>query len=488
MTKAIGNMTPSLLEPRARGGDTAEGGFSFQEQVVLSRIPMWLAQDGFTAMTRESIGDTEAKFFVPGCGFMMELVEVKSYPLIPSEFWSDVRRFQEVDAGSPGTYRWFTLASAGLSRDLKPLVNGLRRVRDPYGFYENGSAIKDNSFEGYVKIVRRLGHTEQEAHFLFEKVLIDADLSTVRSHGEALFRQSLIDHLPEYRDLANRTLGDIYANLGTFVRGRKNQPMTRVEIETKLREKINPSELPPLRPVLVYTSIRVENDYKGPGLRFDWAPFFGGETRSFLPSERWNQQLIAELRETRDWIVRHRNIRRIKLTGNRRLSASLAIGSVFSAVAGFSIEMDYRGEPWATDAHPTSDTPAYPLICRTAGDAGEYLVVSVGILRSIASEVEGDLERHGLADMPMLHLKGEHAITSPQHANIAVRAIKDSISETLSRTGSKRVDLFFAGPAVLALFLGHRLNATTPIQCYERVAAGHYVPTSRLFSATIGPE
>jgi hypothetical protein len=57
-------------------------------------------------------------------------------------------------------------------------------------------------------------------------------------------------------------------------------------------------------------------------------------------------------------------------------------------------------------------------------------------------------------------------------------------SDPLVHAGSKQVHLFFAGPAFLALFLGHRLNATAPIQCYERVSTGQYVPTCRLFSGT----
>ncbi|MBI4640000.1 MAG: SAVED domain-containing protein [Candidatus Tectomicrobia bacterium] len=58
---------------------------------------------------------------------------------------------------------------------------------------------------------------------------------------------------------------------------------------------------------------------------------------------------------------------------------------------------------------------------------------------------------------------------------------------TLSSTGSKQIDLFFAGPASLALFLGHRLNATAPIQCYEHVSTGHYIATCRLFDGLMIP-
>ncbi len=118
MTKTNDKMTPSLLEPESCGGDIAESGFSFQENIMLSRIPMWLAQEGFTAMIWEAMGDTEAKFFVPGRGFVIELVEAKNHQLTPSEFWNEVKRFQELDTGSPGTYRWFTLVSVGLSKEL----------------------------------------------------------------------------------------------------------------------------------------------------------------------------------------------------------------------------------------------------------------------------------------------------------------------------------------------------------------------------------
>lgn len=481
MTESIDKGFPSLLEPQARGGDTAQEGFLFQEHVTLSYIPRWLAQDGFTAMTYEAMGDTEAKLFVPGQGFVIELVEAKDHALAPSEFWSEIERFQEINSASPGTYAWFTLVSAGLSGELRPLVNGLRRVRGLYAFYDEGSGIRHASFNDYVRAARKLGRTDQEARFLFEKVSIEADLSTARSHGEALFGQALVQYLPEYRDLSMRAVREIYAGLGTYVRERRNKSISRTDLEARIREKADPKELAPSRPVRMHTAIEEEEGLDVPDLRFDWAPFFGAETRSFPPPERWDEKLLSELEETRDWIVRYRSTRRIRLGGNRRLSASLAIGSIFSAVAGFAVEMIYRGKVWATDAHPNVNTPKYAIACEAEEGSGDELVVSVGILRDVASQVESDLKRHGLAGMPRLHIQGEDAIVSPEHANVAAVAIKNAIGEALARTGSKQVHLFFAGPSFLALFLGHRLNATASIQCYEWVSTGNYVPTCRLF-------
>ena len=191
------HLTPSLLEPQSRGGDIAEGGFSFQDHIILARIPHWLAQDGFTAMLRENIGDVEAKFFVPEQGFVAELLEVKVYSLQPSHFWKEIKRFKEIDTGSPNTYRVFILVSTGISKDLEPLVNGLRRVRNPKDFYEQNSLISTNSLKDYIKIVKKSGGTEEDAEFLLKKVEIEFDWSTAKLQGEALFKQSFTESLQE---------------------------------------------------------------------------------------------------------------------------------------------------------------------------------------------------------------------------------------------------------------------------------------------------
>ena len=48
------------------------------------------------------------------------------------------------------------------------------------------------------------------------------------------------------------------------------------------------------------------------------------------------------------------------------------------------------------------------------------------------------------------------------------------------KTSAKSVDLFLAGPAPLALVLGHRMNAVAPARCYEWVQAGQYTSSCEL--------
>lgn len=473
---------PSLFQSESRGGDIAESGFSFQEQFVLSRIPIWLAQDGFTEMIREAMADTEAKFFVPSYGFQIEFIEVKNHLVTPVEFWKEIKRFQQMDRGAPADYRSFTLVSAGISESLRPLVNGLRRIRKPYHFYNDGSPIRDNSYQEYVKIVNKLQKTAQDAHFLFDKVIIRPEFGLAQSDGEALFRQSLADYLPEYEEVSSRTVGRMYASIGTLVKKRRAEPITRKELETKLRESIPSQQLPSLRPVSIHTVMADKDKQQPHSLRFNWTAFFGGNERLFPPAKEWNETLLGSLLQTRDWIIQHRSTRHIKMTGSRRLSATLAFGSVFSAVAGFLIDMNYRNKSWRTDAYPTPDTPPYPINCEVQQKEGADLVVTVGIIQDITSAVEAALDALQLSHMSRLHIKGEQPILSPEQADVAVGEIKRAITDTLSRTKSRQIHLFYAGPAHLALFLAHRLNATAPVQCYEWVGGNQYTPTCRLFS------
>jgi hypothetical protein len=138
---------------------------------------------------------------------------------------------------------------------------------------------------------------------------------------------------------------------------------------------------------------------------------------------------------------------------------------------------------FATNAHAAPETPDYQIQSQRLGnETGERLVVSVGIIRDVVPEVDEYLQKQGLDDLPRLHIKGGAPVISPEQANLVTGKIKSLISENVVQSGAKQIDLFIAAPAFLALFLGHRLNATAPVQSYERVAASQYEPTCLLFA------
>lgn len=474
-------LTPSLLEPQSRGGDIAAGGFEFQDHLILARIPIWLAQEGFTAMAKESIGDVEAKFFVLDRGFVKELIEVKDHVLQPAEFWSEIRRFRQIDSGSPNTYRIFTLIGTGASKELQPIINQLDRVRNSQDFYDSQDGVQQNSIQAYIQLAESKGATKQEAQFLLQKVTIETDWNTVKPHGEAVFKQNLAELLEEYRDLPLRILDDIYNHLGTFLRQRGSRLISRKELEKKLREKVPTQHQPSFRPIQIYTAISPQDNPDHPGLRFDWTDFSGGDTRAIAPPERWDE-LSSALQNTRTWIENYRNTQRIRLLGNRRVSACLAIGATFSAVRGYAIEMHHRNEIWATDAYPTAETPSYPISHQFMKQEGNCLVVSISIGANALPAVRSQLDEFNLSAMPLLEVLGEQPVTSPAQANSLAGSLKRLVVEHLQSANCHKIHLFYAGPAHIALFLGHRLDATAPICCYGWSEGRRYSQTCQLFS------
>ena len=137
---------------------------------------------------------------------------------------------------------------------------------------------------------------------------------------------------------------------------------------------------------------------------------------------------------------------RIRLSGNRRLSASVAFGVVFSAVAGFTIDMIGReGAVWPTDAHARPETPAYAMVHtdRPATANPRNLVVSIGVSRDISGDVESALPALGLDATPAMHMSGNAPIVSADQANAVVAEIKRRIAAGDSRNeGEDRAPLY----------------------------------------------
>lgn len=480
--RAARRARPSLLEPQATGGEIAEAGFSFQLGVMLAQLPLWLAHEGFTAVTREAFGDIEVRYFVPHLGAVRELIETKDHRLTPAEFWREIARFRELDAGHPGTYRRFSLIAPGLSAEVQPVVAGLRRLRGALPFYGLDSSVIAHSRVEWAQLVTARGQDAATAALIFDKVLIDDDFLGTETASAARFKDAFARHFPIYQELPIRLLDGLVPPVVDLLRNHINRPIGRRQVEEVIAAHLGPAANPTQWPVRLHTAHQPDDTAHPLAIRFSWEDFFGGVARTYPPSAAWEDQVLAQLRATRDWILAQRGNRRIALTGERRLSAALAIGATFPAVAGFAVDLAYRGAVWPTDAHATAATPPYTLTSQLRAGAGDRLVVSVGIPRAVAADVDAALPHLQRAHHPALHLHGGAPIVSPDQANLVADQIKRAITAALAETGCAQIDLFFAGPSFLALFLGHRLNATAPIRCHEWVGPGRYVPTCPLFA------
>ena len=271
----------SLLSPQARGGDIAEQGFQYQFNSTIIQIPNWLAQDGFTEMIREALGDVEAKFFVPSAGIRHEFVEYKNYRLKRNEFWQEIENFREIDQQDPDSHQQFVLACQSVADELKPITNSLKRVRDPYSFYDAAKQIQDISYSDFVEVVKSRGKSKEVAEFLFLKVRFKLGTVDGETHARGIFIEEMKRYFPEFRTLSGKSTDAAYSQLTELVKSRTNQSIYRHELENAIWQGITEKDRPKLT-IRMHTS-HEENVDKGPDgcLQFDWNDVFGGSERNF---------------------------------------------------------------------------------------------------------------------------------------------------------------------------------------------------------------
>jgi hypothetical protein len=480
MTSDGNGRHPSLSDPESRGGEIARRGFEFQDEVVLSYIPYWLSHEGFAGFIQEAMGDVEVKFFAPGHGYVREFIEIKDHQLTPAEFWKEIDRFEAMHREVAGNYRWFTLVSCGLSKDLHPLMHTLRRLKGAYDFYDPRSSITENTYSSFKKCVLGLGRDEEYARFLFNHTLLISNVCPSPG-GNALFLRSIAEHLPCLNLIPMGKLSQIASALNELVARKGIAPVSRLEVEQSFAIVPEAKGLLDSQPIRMNISLHAKTTARK-DLLFDWDPFFGGEERRFPPPEEWNERMVGTLLQTREWINECRRKKRILLIGTHRLSAFLALGAVFSAVGGFAVECESRGETWATDAHSDSETPLYTWNMEHSGSGpSKEIAVSIGVRRDIRREVCDDLAGRGLGSISRLHLFSSDPIISAKHGNNAVSSAKQQIIIAARSAGANLMHLYVAGPISFALFLAHRLNGTCDAQVYQwESGTNNYKPSCRL--------
>jgi 2-keto-3-deoxy-L-rhamnonate aldolase RhmA len=73
-------------------------------------------------------------------------------------------------------------------------------------------------------------------------------------------------------------------------------------------------------------------------------------------------------------------------------------------------------------------------------------------------------------------------VTSAVDAQQLAQEMKSMVLATATKLSAKAIDLFFLGPAALAVAIGHRWNAMPTTQLYEYDPAAHEYKPSLLLS------
>ena len=395
----------------------------------------------------------------------------------PVNFGKKSKIFGEKDQHAPNSYQRFVLSCTSVSAQLKPVINALHRVRDAYPFYDGAIEIQDTSYNQFVETVTKLNKPKELADFMFSKVDFEIDLTDAEDRNRELFREALLKHFPTFINLSVQASNLAYLHLSDLIRSRKNQPIYRQELEDAIWEEVEEKDKP--KYLIGIHTLHDENTDKGPAgcLQFDWQIVFGGPNRNFPPPEEWDRLVTHELLTMKDWLIATNRSRVIRLSGHRRLSASIAIGATLSSVSGFTIGIETKDGIWWTNSHAKEDTPDYHWHQSINGESNGEIAVGISIMKDTANaDVERYLETKHF-NGKRLYLYSNVALQSDAQTNVAVQKAKSIIQNLTSRTQSKKIHLFFAGPAQFALFFGHRLNTLEEIQCYEWLSPDKYVPT-----------
>ncbi len=463
---------PTLTSPKGKGGIIAQEGFDYQIYYGLLKVAHWLADPTFEGIMFEALEDFEGRFFAPQSpqGHLLERVQAKSSSgLTRGDIVDVLDNFLEFETAFPDIVRGFELATPQFPSTLQWVHKDLERIRFAGPFYAPFRAVLDASDQAVRdKLTKEFGQARADLLFLRGTVALHTDAPLAVAY--ALFAAAFAATFPD----APHVSPTLFDELVKVARKSTKTYLMRAQIlevmEAGLKTQLRAQE-----PPCLYLMGNRPGNIPANAIRID-AAFLSGDGRFSEPAV-WEDTLLKALRRVKaKW--QSEAHRRIAIDGSYRLTTAFAVGALFNATSGFDLDMQTKEGVWRTDDHPSRGinvpdwvtTPAVHL-------SNDTLAVAIGVLRDPATTLQStgiDLTSLSRAFLP-------EAVTSGQELQALVANLKQFISAEVIRLGAKRVDLYFVGPAVMALALGHRWNAISPVQTYEfNTETGYYYPTARL--------
>lgn len=444
------SLHPHLLSASSRGGLNAQEGFQYQLDLILSRIPYWIANHGFEQLICEGMGDAEAKFFFGLGDYRYEYLEIKDHEIQANEFWDEIDNFKGT-ALSKENIEYFLFGSS-FARRLRPLISSLNRLKNTFSYYGSKSSFFLEAKRHVTNQLKQMKRKSDDAEFLMQFVNIIG-----MEKGIPPFEQSLIRAFPDYSSLSTQSLQSLRIDLFGVLSKRISVPILRKEIEERIIHHLGPIDHPFNTVDLISADEKLDLVNPIP-IR--------------LADDDYNFR--ESLMKTRSWLVENRKTRVIRVFGKWRLSKAISIGHTFPAATGFSLEIYHRDKVYSTSDF---DETSASLAIDHGGGFGREFALSIGVIKDIRNEVEKYVEQTFATDFPWMNVHIPHPLITGAQSNYLVGQIKNELSARLSLTPSTKIHLFINSPTFFAMCLGHRLNSLPDIQCYEWKEGFFYKPS-----------
>ena len=185
------------------------------------------------------------------------------------------------------------------------------------------------------------------------------------------------------------------------------------------------------------------------------------QRRSISDSTAWDAVVLPRLSAAVKKLEAFRS-RRVHVVASGRLPVWFAIGRCLPGVRRWVVSLDQEGAEWTSDARGGSAELVRVTDESLNAQSGD-LVVCVALRHDPTADVRGYLAAAGLPAGHLYTVSGEtgigpEAVTDAAWATSWVAALQDALIAKVRDTGAEHVHLFMAGPAGVAMLLGHRWN------------------------------
>jgi len=236
-TKKPRSGSGSLLSPEAMGGLIAGKGFDFQMRFAACQVPVLLLKEAFQQLLFEGTGDIDVRYTESGKTTRIH-IQVKDHEVSPSELKSVLQQFAKIDADHPDTYKCFTLVCPALTATLRPIVNGLARLRGAAPFYDDKPETLAPTKQELDERLRKAGLGDY-IDLLHAKVGFELGNGDMHHDDRAInhFISHLLNH-PEYEDKLRAMVQPAFAEIMRAIGAKKGVVLERAEIESLLRAAV----------------------------------------------------------------------------------------------------------------------------------------------------------------------------------------------------------------------------------------------------------
>lgn len=467
---------PTLTDAKGLGGIIAQDGFDYQVWDAIARLPAWLSNPAFEGLGMEMLEDFEARFFAPHAAgkHVLDRFQAKSGSLSRADMLDVFESFAAFDAAHPGVARIQTLVTPALPAQMAWVARDpgrVRRARPFYSPFTDVCAASDSKLR--QDLIDEFG--AELGAFVAERVEVDLHFVQDRAGAEVRFAAALHKAFPDV-DVGPRKTSAAFASLNDLISQSRGSMIPRDRLMELLDRELGTALFSDSQLHIHVRSDR--NSAAQSAIEIDGSAFSGSSGKFPSPSD-WQEELLAPLEATAFW-ARRQNHHRIALSGSYRLTTAMAIGWSFRSATGFEVDIGTKMGNWATDDFPAANAPKNPWQIEFPKRlAGDHLVVSLGVIRNPCLDVLNSLGLAGPDELLAAILPTP--IANSAEAQVAVQAIKMAVVQAVGEFNPKAIDLFIAGPAALAVALGHRWNALPTTQLYEFVVGERrYVPTVKL--------